>query len=254
MKNKITSILVIAIFSISFFACSGSSNDNDNTNENPSENHNENSNAETNNNNNSSNETELNTNEGNVETFEIDGKSLGTDLFSGKYHTGIGWTDNNGINIFVVSYVEKEHKPTSEYEMPTYTREIHGYHYIDNNGDYELVREVKDYENKCEFDNRLRMGDNSLTITDLDEDGYGEVCIVYYLGCTSEYSHDGIKLLFLENGDKYAIRGTTSLSAEYIGEDIAGETNIDGNFKKGPKEFLNYAQQVWDEYQPHGKY
>ena len=101
----------------------------------------------------------------------------------------------------------------------------------------------------------LRLAEGSLSLTDLNNDNYGEICFVYYLGCTNEYYHDGIKLMFLENGEKYAIRGTTNLVGGMISDNpIPGETNVDGTFKNAPDEFLTFANGVWAKFQEHGQY
>ncbi len=166
-------------------------------------------------------------------------------LYKGEIVALKTWEDLNGYNYFVVSIVNEE--ITGSQDEPTaLNKEIHGYHYIATEGGAELIREIKDFELDCIFDNRLNFYERYFSITDLDNDNYGEICFLYSLGCTSDLSPDGVKLMLLENGDKYAIRGNTYV--DYGNEVVGGEKNIDGNLKSGPKEFLDYASLQWDSY------
>ena len=244
---KKLSIIAVFFFSIVLFSCGDAENKTNNNNEGEN-------NVEETNNTETNNTEEFANEEFAFTEMPISKNDVSTDLYKGTWHTAKKWSDKNGENIFIISYFEKKHKETSEYDEAL-TKEIHGYHYVVNNGENKLIREVQDFENKCGFENRLRLAQGSLSLTDLNNDNYGEICFAYYLGCTSEYSHDGIKLMFLENGEKYAIRGTTNLAGGMISENpIPGETKVDGTFKNAPEEFLTFANGVWAKLQEHGKY
>jgi len=176
-----------------------------------------------------------------------DGKfeDIENSLYKGDIVALRTWEDLNGYNYFVVSIVNNE-TPETDDSPVAINREIHGYHYIATEGGPELIREIKDFETDCIFDNRLAFDEKYLSLVDLDGDNYGEICFLYSLGCTSELSPDGVKLMYLENGDKYAIRGNTFVDYGYEG--VGGEKNVDGNFKSGPKVFLDYANEQWDNY------
>jgi len=176
---------------------------------------------------------------------QADMKNIPENWYSGEIKSLINWEDKNGHNTFIVSIVNKEIKGTSD-SPEGLTREIHGYHYKSTEGGPELIREIKDFETDCIFDNRLAYDPTYLSITDLDNDHYGEICFLYSLGCTSELSPDNVKLMFIENGDKFAIRGSTTV---YYGKEaFGGEQKIDGTLKSGPKEFLNHTKGVWAKY------
>jgi hypothetical protein len=54
-----------------------------------------------------------------------------------------------------------------------------------------------------------------------------------------------LKLIIIENGDKYIIRGTTLLNIN--GYKRGGEKNIDESFNNAPKVFLTNSNKIWSE-------
>jgi hypothetical protein len=167
--------------------------------------------------------------------------------YDGEFVDGKAWTDNNGENMLIFTSKMQEN-PSDDYG-PSTNAELRVYHYADSGNGYILVREVRDFEKDCVFDNRAVFSKNSVSITDLDQNGYAEVIFVYRLGCTSELSPDSLKLIMLENGIKYAIRGNTLV--DYGSEKAGGETSIDPEFDKAPKQFLEHARQIWKKEQEH---
>ena len=159
------------------------------------------------------------------------------------------WTDANGTNVFLM--IEREAIQTPDPDMPTSRRTLRAYHYVGTPGNYKLVREIKDETANCGFDIRARFDEKTFTLSDIDHDGYAEITFVYRLGCTSDLSPDELKLMMLENGDKYAIRGNTSIRYEENAPLFGGETKVDPSFDKAPEGFLAHARQIWDKAQMH---
>ncbi len=239
MKIKSLSIIAVLFLSVVLFSCGNTETNTDTTEDN---------NAEETNNTENNNTEEFANEEFAFTEMSISKNDVPADLYKGTWHSAKKWSDKNGENIFVISIYEKKHDATSELD-PSLTREIHGYHYV-TNGENTLIREIKDFVNKCEFANELHLVENSFTLTDLNNDNYGEICFVYHLDCSSEASANEIKLMFLENGDKYAIRGTTTMPGGIISEKaIQGKTNIGADMKNAPVVFLNYAKETWDKAQ-----
>jgi hypothetical protein len=56
-------------------------------------------------------------------------------------------------------------------------------------------------------------------------------------------SPNTLKLLALEGGDKYILRGDTQIK-DPTGA-YGGTYKVDPSFKKGPKEFLEHAKTLW---------
>lgn len=241
MKIKSLSIIAVLFLSIVLFSCGDTENKTNNNTEGEN-------NVEETNNTETNNTEEFANEEFAFTEMPISKNDVSTDLYKGTWHTAKKWLDKNGENIFVISIYEKTYTHTEEPDE--LTKEIHGYHYVVNNGENKLIREIQDFENKCGFDNRLHFAEGSLSLTDLNNDNYGEICFVYYLGCRSDITALDMKLMFLENGNKYAIRGTQSYEAGMVAEGpVKGETNIDGNLKNAPVVFLNYAKEVWNKFQ-----
>lgn len=106
------------------------------------------------------------------------------------------------------------------------------------------VWRAKDFVEKCVFDLTLEFIDGSIEVTDLDDDGEGEISFLYQLTCRSDVSPLTAKLLMYEGSTKYALRGT---SRERVGEKefMGGEFDTDPAFGKAPKAFLPFAEAKW---------
>jgi len=174
-------------------------------------------------------------------------KTLLETKLKGNLVAGVRWEDVNGGNI--VFFTEAITDIPAQEGPGAADKELHAYHYKYTGEKYELVREVKDFEKNCGFEMRARFMESSITVTDLDTNGYAELTFVYRLGCTSELSPDGLKLIMLENGKKYAIRGNTTVN--YGNSQVGGRTKIDSAFKNAPKVFLEFAKKIWKKNQKH---
>jgi hypothetical protein len=164
------------------------------------------------------------------------------ELVNGKY-----WNDKNGENILLFTRTMEE--VTEGVEMPFTNVTLRVYHYADAGNGFNLISEISDSENECDRDNRAKFIIKSITVTDIDKNAYAEVVFAYRLGCTSELSPDGLKLYLTENGHKYGINGNTLV--DYGTEKVGGETNIDAEFEKAPREFLEHAKKIWENEQDH---
>lgn len=129
-------------------------------------------------------------------------------------------------------------------EDPWRDAELYAYDYAVNGSSPELVWRTFDHQRECEFDLTAAFVPGSLTITDLDANGVGEVTFLYTLHCTSDVSPATRKLIMREGEAKYAIRGTTKLPRGYGG----GEMHLDPSFRAAPKPFREHAVQRWNRY------
>ncbi len=140
------------------------------------------------------------------------------------------WQDDNGDNIALFTRKEEE---------------IFVYHYASKEGEDRLLRRIYDFEKDCEFDRTLEFLKNDILLTDLDNDKVGEISFAYRKACISDVSPKELKLLILENGDKYIIRGNTLIS---FGEkSYGGDKKVDASFDQAPERFLSHANQLWEE-------
>jgi hypothetical protein len=112
----------------------------------------------------------------------------------------------------------------------------------------KLLRTVKELVDDCDLDLVAEFHDAATGVTDLDGDGYGEVTFAYEVGCRSDVSPDDYKLLLLENGDKYILRGQTKIATHDPDQPTAG-----GDFKpdpakgKWPAKFYDHAVELWKQ-------
>ena len=138
------------------------------------------------------------------------------------------WQDSNGENI--VLFTRKKD-------------ELFIYHYTINSDYVKELRKVYDFEKNCDFDMTLEFIENSIGVTDLDNNNFGEITFAYKKACISDVSPMDLKLLMLENGNKFIIRGTTSIDKPGIKVD--GSKNIDASFNNAPASFLSHANKIW---------
>lgn len=106
------------------------------------------------------------------------------------------------------------------------------------------VWRTKDFVEDCKFDLTLEFFEDSLEVTDVDENGLGEVSFAYQLGCRSDVSALTAKLLLYQGTAKYALRGESRYQSgekEFSG----GAFKADPAFDKAPKSFLPFAKAKW---------
>lgn len=177
--------------------------------------------------------------------------------FNGEQIQSIGWTDNRGQNVIILSI---EYEEIDQY-MSAY---IYANHYADETGEMKLVRQVTDYVRDCEFDIILEFLEDPI-ITDIDGNDRAEVTLVYKMACKSDMSEDDLKVIMYEDDQKWGLRGYNWLvyGEETVPEEFdpnmenttkeeqndwmfeRGKYKNDDDFKNAPEGFLEHAQKVW---------
>ena len=150
--------------------------------------------------------------------------------YDGKIVNKKKWQDSNGENIVLFTQNENE---------------LFVYHYAINADNVKLMRKVNDFEKACEYDLVLNFIENSIKVTDIDNNNFGEVTFAYKKACISDVSPKNLKLLMLENGNKYIIRGSTSI--DMPGYKIDGSKKVDSSFNGAPANFLSHANEIWSK-------
>lgn len=168
----------------------------------------------------------------------------------GKVEFGRKWQDKNGYNLLVFTRDQsfKQWPDAEADDMGDYTGYLKAYHFAEQEGSMELVRLIKDFTQPCSSPPFLLEYDfykESVNITDLDNDGYGEVTFMYYMNCASEINPRITKLMMLENGEKYAIRGDQYVMPYYP---KSGKKEFDPAFNNAPDIFRTYAGNLWEEF------
>lgn len=151
----------------------------------------------------------------------------------------VAWTDEAGENLVVFASLDLEDDDLrSRYLFVT--------HHVTGEGESTLQREVRDLVEECEFDLFLDYVWEALGVTDLDDDGLGEITFAYKLACTSDVSPPALKLLLLEAGDKYILRGTAQV--EFMPDQFeGGGYEEDPSVTQGPAAFRAHLLRTWEQ-------
>lgn len=162
--------------------------------------------------------------------------------YEGKVIDVNSWEDEKGLNYFIRSIGPViEDEPADEYADPTASQSLYAYHYCEINGKFELIKETTDFEKECGFDLIISHIPTAITLTDIDGDNIGEVSFIYRKTCTSDVSSSEQKLIMLEYGEKYALRGYT----EVMGD--GGDYTVGEEFDHAPEGFLEHAKNLWEQ-------
>ena len=125
---------------------------------------------------------------------------------------------------------------------------VNGKHFLAHeDGQRSLVREVRDGVEGCESDALARIVPDSLEVRDDDRDGLGEVNFAYELNCSNDVSPANLKLLVIEGGEKYILRGQTVIEglphpSPPKPEPVAGAWP-DGAYDRAVSRFDQFARQ-----------
>ncbi len=151
----------------------------------------------------------------------------------------VQFRDKNGLN-YVIATLEENTK--DDYTSKTLLVE----HFLESPAhESRLLRQITDFEPDCPVDNQLEMFPESFTISDLDNNLYAEIIFMYKTGCKGDVSQSGLKLMVLENGNKAAVRGKTTIK-EFK---LAGEKTPDAAFKKLPTLIQDKANALWAKFE-----
>jgi hypothetical protein len=163
-------------------------------------------------------------------------------------HLDAAWrfTDGGGANYVLFSSKEIAGKTPGPDDEPSRGKAI----YVDDwlippGAAPKRLRLVRDHVEDCPFDVTAAFHPAALEVTDLDRDGTGEVWFGYEVGCRSDVSPETYKLLALEGGTKYILRGETRVD-EGGGQLTGGAYKVDPSFTRGPPAFLAHARALWD--------
>lgn len=166
----------------------------------------------------------------------------------GKTHQVVGWRDAKGDNLAVFSAKEWVDKGQGYDGGDRRNVVLYMSHFLLGKKP-QLVRRITDYVKECDWDEWARfLNVGQEDITDLDGDGIAEHTIAYHLGCRSDLSPLTLKVLLLEHGEKYAIRGTTRIDPIDCGcsNGMGGDQEVDPHLQKNAA-FLAHAQKVWNK-------
>ena len=163
--------------------------------------------------------------------------------YQGQIVGGARWRDRSGENLLVLTQtgaVPSRNKCGTDESCPR-DAEVYAYQYIVEADKTTLLWRLTDFERNCDFDLYAGFIAKSVSITDLDSDGVAESTFLYILSCRSDVSPARLKLIMHEGKNKFAIRGTIKLPADYGG----GDMEVDTAFNKAGNPFMKHALEQW---------
>ena len=159
--------------------------------------------------------------------------------YKGDVLKGKAWQDANGKNFVIFTKMFDKEKADRNGVKDKF---LYAYHFADKGDGYKKIRMIKDWEKECDLINHAEFRFKTLNITDRDRDNKAEITFIYRLGCNMDPTPVPMKLMMLEDGEKYAIRGKTAIERM----NIADEMNVDPSFNEAPDEFLSFAKEIWE--------
>lgn len=174
--------------------------------------------------------------------------------YTGKIKASASWKDKNGLNVLLITETKdkkvREEKMDGQYldQEAAYSKELFGYQFLVRGDTAVLLWKIQDLVKECDADLTLDYISNSISVTDINKNGIGESTFLYTLGCRSDVSPLGYKLLMHEGKDKYAIRGTRLIAMKDV-EPYGGEIKVDPSFDAAPAGFLDYAKKQWKKFE-----
>jgi hypothetical protein len=161
------------------------------------------------------------------------------------FQKALSWSDKNGGNILIFSSREST-RTIADVEVRSVYLNVE--HVAVAGAKTKQLRLVRDKVEDCDFDLTAEFIDQATQVTDLDNDGVSEVTFAYWIACRSDVSPLTIKLLVLENGQKYILRGNSVVPVgNEEGETWGGDYKPDPGAKKWPKKFLQHAEAIWPQ-------
>jgi hypothetical protein len=167
----------------------------------------------------------------------------------GSVVDGLHWRDRDGEHHLLLAQTGAT--PSPEGACPPgecFDAEVYAYDYVRQGaGDYRLAWRTYDFQHACDLDLFAGFVPGSAALTDLDGDGVAESSFLYKTACRSDVSPATLKLILHEGGRKYAIRGTTDVTAMVGPEYGRGPTSIDPALQAIPA-FRAFAASRWSRF------
>lgn len=157
------------------------------------------------------------------------------------------WRDRNGINQLVLTETGVLPDHCAGTDDPCRQASLHAYQWTRSAAGrpWRLSWQLRDFVTECPLDINVAFVPDSLTVTDLNRNGVGEVTMIYRTACRGDVSPSTMKLIVREMATKYAIRGTGRIRMG--GSSYGGERHIDPTFSRDPA-LRRYALKRWDTF------
>ncbi|MEM1318939.1 MAG: hypothetical protein AAGG75_01720 [Bacteroidota bacterium] len=146
------------------------------------------------------------------------------------------WQDANGENI--VLFTKQEDKTKGE-------ADIFVYHQAINEGNIKSLQDLKESVKDCaDADLFLDFDERAIIISDLDDNGFGEITFAYSAACVTDVSPHDLSLHLFENGRDYSLIGYTEVKVSV--DDSVGGAITSTQFDEASPSFLPHANKIWE--------
>jgi len=163
-----------------------------------------------------------------------------------KLQWAMTFVDKNGTNYVLVStHAESKNGGTVGPSNSSYL-------YVDpwvvpKGGKPRNLLPVRDFVVDCVMgDPSVKFHEDSFAVTDLDNNGVAELTFGYQLGdCASDVRPTTYKVMLIDNGTKYILRGKTRVKMGNHGETAGGDFTPDPVEAKWPPAFFTFVKNTW---------
>ena len=167
----------------------------------------------------------------------------------GNFQFGYQWIDSLGSNLLVFTLLETINK-TQKATDPLageHNGFFHLYHF--SGVKYSALRyHYTDFTESCLFPKstlNFTFIRESVSFTDLNENGIAEVTFMHQYNCSSQPSLSNTKLILKEGDTLYTITGNSYLGKEYP---LSGVKNMDTAFNSAPESFKQHSCVIWETF------
>lgn len=159
--------------------------------------------------------------------------------------TSVRFMDKNGANYVVMSSLDAL---DGDQAAPGHA----SYLYVDNwivpqGGKPRSLIPIGDMVANCTAGAAIaKFHEAAFAITDIDDDGIAEVTFAYELSCRNDATPATYKLIMIENGRQYTLRGETRVETATMVANPGGGFEPEPAPELWPRGFLDHAKQLWE--------
>ncbi|MDD2563253.1 MAG: hypothetical protein PHU27_03430 [Salinivirgaceae bacterium] len=175
--------------------------------------------------------------------------SIPLPTIEGDFQFGYRWNDSLGSNliVFTLDKTFTKEKDIADPLVGAHRVSFHIYHFLGENHN-ELLSYYTDRTESCNAPNATLIYNyikESVTFTDLNNNGIAEITFMHQYNCSSKTSPLNTKLTLMENDSIYNISGNSFLKSEYPN---SGIKKFEPSFESAPSAFKKHANEVWETF------
>jgi hypothetical protein len=150
--------------------------------------------------------------------------------------------DDNGENLVVVTTTKVTGPETEMGLRQTWRLRVD--HSVTSGDRPRTLRTIRDAVVDCDVQITLDL--QGLELDDVDGDRIGEIVLGYEMGCRSDASSNTLKVMLLENGRKFVLRGWTRVHTQGDST-MGGDVVPDADSESIPRRFRARLDTFWSE-------